>query len=335
MCDKQNHGQTQQQKGTTELPPLHFSIFNQNINPILPKKGIRKLEGFEELYEGLDRVLTKLRAYTKHSYPFLTRVRKSDAPNYYDVVKNPMDLSLVGKKIKKLEYFSKRQFREDLDLMFANCELYNSPGSIYLHHAVKLNKKATELLAQLSDIDFTEAALALKESSLTSPPPSSPKASSTSPLLSSFLSSFLFPFLFPLSSFLSSFLISSLFLFPLSYPLSFPPKASSTSPLLFSSLSSFLFLISPLSSLLLSPLHFPFPLPFFILSPLFLMFFPTSFFSPLSLFHFSSASLSFCPFLSSLPISLSTATSISWFLVIKVVQRISFCEMKQHFRSAS
>src|SRR3990167_2866470 len=220
MCDKQNHGQTQQQKGTTELPPLHFSIFNQNINPILPKKGIRKLEGFEELYEGLDRVLTKLRAYTKHSYPFLTRVRKSDAPNYYDVVKNPMDLSLVGKKIKKLEYFSKRQFREDLDLMFANCELYNSPGSIYLHHAVKLNKKATELLAQLSDIDFTEAALALKESSLPSPPPSSPKASSTSPLLSSFLSS-------PL--------LSSLILFPFLFPL----------------------LIPPLSSLLPSPLPFP------------------------------------------------------------------------------
>src|SRR3990167_1395158 len=247
MCDKQNHGQTQQQKGTTELPPLHFSIFNQNINPILPKKGIRKLEGFEELYEGLDRVLTKLRAYTKHSYPFLTRVRKSDAPNYYDVVKNPMDLSLVGKKIKKLEYFSKRQFREDLDLMFANCELYNSPGSIYLHHAVKLNKKATELLAQLSDIDFTEAALALKESSLTSPPPSSPKASSTSPLLSSFLSSFLFPFLFPLSSFISS------FLFPLPFPLS-----SSLSAFLSSSLSlpfPFLFphiLSFPLSSFLSS-----------------------------------------------------------------------------------
>jgi hypothetical protein len=37
-------------------------------------------EGQAELYEQLDRVLTKLKDFTEHSYPFLSRVRKADAP---------------------------------------------------------------------------------------------------------------------------------------------------------------------------------------------------------------------------------------------------------------
>jgi transcriptional activator SPT7 len=39
----------------------------------------------------------------EHAYPFLTRVKKVDAPDYYTVIKNPMDLSIMVKKVKKME----------------------------------------------------------------------------------------------------------------------------------------------------------------------------------------------------------------------------------------
>jgi hypothetical protein len=38
----------------------------------------------EELYEALEKVLTELKAHTEYSTPFLTRVNKRDAPNYYN-----------------------------------------------------------------------------------------------------------------------------------------------------------------------------------------------------------------------------------------------------------
>lgn len=38
----------------------------------------------EELYEALEKVLTELKAHTEYSTPFLNRVNKRDAPNYYN-----------------------------------------------------------------------------------------------------------------------------------------------------------------------------------------------------------------------------------------------------------
>jgi len=69
------------------------------------RKWINALyEGQEELCELLNKVLQQLKNYQEHSYPFLSRVRKSDAPDYYDIVKNPMDLGMMTKKLNRFEY---------------------------------------------------------------------------------------------------------------------------------------------------------------------------------------------------------------------------------------
>ena len=41
--------------------------------------------GQGELYEACEKVVTKLRSYTKHSTPFLNRVFKKEAPNYFEL----------------------------------------------------------------------------------------------------------------------------------------------------------------------------------------------------------------------------------------------------------
>ena len=48
--------------------------------------------GQEELYEAAEKVLNELRAMTEHSTPFLTAVKKKDAPDYYQVIKRPNGL---------------------------------------------------------------------------------------------------------------------------------------------------------------------------------------------------------------------------------------------------
>lgn len=42
------------------------------------------------------------------------------------VVKNPMDLGTVLKKVKAQQYKDKKAFKADLDLIWDNCLLYNS-----------------------------------------------------------------------------------------------------------------------------------------------------------------------------------------------------------------
>ncbi|KYQ92136.1 bromodomain-containing protein [Tieghemostelium lacteum] len=114
-----------------------------------------KYEGQEDFYESLDSVLTQLKA-TEYAYPFLHKVKPSEAPNYYDIIKKPMDISLMGKKLKKLEYLSKLEFQFDLNLIITNCRIYNTDPSsrIYVDHANQLEIKSRELMKNIKDLDF-------------------------------------------------------------------------------------------------------------------------------------------------------------------------------------
>ena len=76
---------------------------------------------------------------------FLKPVARSDVPDYYDgacvicllislsyiplgfvVISNPMDLQSMLKKVKAKQYKSKREFKDDLDLIWSNCFTYNA-----------------------------------------------------------------------------------------------------------------------------------------------------------------------------------------------------------------
>lgn len=42
------------------------------------------------------------------------------------VITNPMDFSTMAKKLKNKQYKSKREFKDDLDLIWSNCYKYNT-----------------------------------------------------------------------------------------------------------------------------------------------------------------------------------------------------------------
>ncbi|KAK9368487.1 hypothetical protein V1509DRAFT_623056 [Lipomyces kononenkoae] len=109
--------------------------------------------GQEELYEAAERVVLELRAYTEHSSAFLNKVNKRDAPNYFNVIKNPMDLSTVMKKLKALQYRSKQEFVDDLMLIWDNCLTFNADPQHYLRkHAIAMKKKTLSLTPLIPDI---------------------------------------------------------------------------------------------------------------------------------------------------------------------------------------
>lgn len=114
----------------------------------------------EEFLESIDRIITELKNYTEHSTAFLSKVSKRDAPDYYDVIKHPMDLGTMQKKVKSGQYKSKKQFAHDLNLIWDNCLLYNSDPTHPLRRNVQfMRKKADHLLEFISDKSDVKDAL--------------------------------------------------------------------------------------------------------------------------------------------------------------------------------
>jgi hypothetical protein len=46
--------------------------------------------------------------------------------SFTPVISNPMDFQTMLKKVKQKQYKSKREFKDDLDLIWSNCFTYNA-----------------------------------------------------------------------------------------------------------------------------------------------------------------------------------------------------------------
>jgi hypothetical protein len=66
---------------------------------------------------------------------FKERVKWKDAPDYFEVVGDPISFADIYRAIEKMEYTSVEQFSTDVELIASNCKLYNqgkNPGLIAL-----------------------------------------------------------------------------------------------------------------------------------------------------------------------------------------------------------
>ncbi|GMH52456.1 hypothetical protein TrST_g5614 [Triparma strigata] len=60
------------------------------------------------------------------SWPYVCAVDKNDAPGYYDVIKNPIDLQTMEQRVRKgTHYNSKMALKNDILLMTQNCKTFN------------------------------------------------------------------------------------------------------------------------------------------------------------------------------------------------------------------
>ncbi|OGM41384.1 transcriptional activator spt7 [Aspergillus bombycis] len=115
--------------------------------------------GQEELYEAAEKVLSELKAMTEHSSAFLTRVNKRDAPDYYTIIKHPMDLGTMTKKLKALQYKSKQEFVDDINLIWSNCFKYNTnPDHFLRKHALYMKKETEKLVPLIPEIVIRDRA---------------------------------------------------------------------------------------------------------------------------------------------------------------------------------
>lgn len=97
------------------------------------------LDKYYNLPNKMNRIISNLKLY-KESAVFLNKVTKKEAPDYHTIIKNPIDLGTIQKKIPK--YSSYSEFKSDLDLVWFNCYTYNA-GPYYIYCADTM-KRAVE-----------------------------------------------------------------------------------------------------------------------------------------------------------------------------------------------
>ncbi|XP_006460787.1 hypothetical protein AGABI2DRAFT_70461 [Agaricus bisporus var. bisporus H97] len=82
------------------------------------------------------------------SWPFRVPVDANVVLDYYDVIKNPMDLGTMEKKLKADKYSTVASFVEDMHLIINNCKSYNPESTIYYKNAEKLEELFNEAMAK-------------------------------------------------------------------------------------------------------------------------------------------------------------------------------------------
>nr|XP_021386422.1 bromodomain-containing protein 8-like [Lonchura striata domestica] len=87
----------------------------------------------------------------RFSSPFLKPVSEKQAPGYRDVVKRPMDLSSIKRRLSKGHIQSVMQFQCDVMLMFQNAVMYNSSDHHVFHVAVAMQREVLEQLQVLAE----------------------------------------------------------------------------------------------------------------------------------------------------------------------------------------
>ncbi|KAI0087073.1 hypothetical protein BDY19DRAFT_955929 [Irpex rosettiformis] len=109
----------------------------------------------DAFYDSLEGLLADLRTVTpdnQDAVPFLKPVSKAEVADYYDYITNPMDFQTMQRKVKQKAYKSKREFQDDLDLIWSNCFTYNALENHPIRLAAKrLKGKAHTLLKNVTD----------------------------------------------------------------------------------------------------------------------------------------------------------------------------------------
>jgi ATP-dependent helicase STH1/SNF2 len=70
--------------------------------------------------------------------PFMKLPSKKDFGDYYHIIKSPIAMNMIEKKIKKQEYASLDDLRADIGLLCKNAQTYNEDGSIIFNDALKI-----------------------------------------------------------------------------------------------------------------------------------------------------------------------------------------------------
>lgn len=117
--------------------PGHPSV-NQNL---VPKNKEKLSESLKSCNEILKELFSK--KHSGYAWPFYKPVdaKMLGLHDYHEIIKKPMDLGTVKRKMDEREYKTAAEFEADVRLIFTNCYKYNPPD----HDVVKMGRKLQDV----------------------------------------------------------------------------------------------------------------------------------------------------------------------------------------------
>lgn len=119
-------------------------------------------EALDEFCIELQRIINSTKTLHHYSHVFWNRVSERIAPNYYNLVKQPMWLQLMINKCKKREYKSRKDFQDDLNLIVENCKAYNGVNHPLVSVATLIQTNVVKKIDEIQGLEKIEAYLSLK-----------------------------------------------------------------------------------------------------------------------------------------------------------------------------
>ncbi|KAF1935560.1 Bromodomain-containing protein [Clathrospora elynae] len=94
-----------------------------------------------------------------NAWPFQQPVNKDEVLDYYDVIKEPMDLATMEEKHEKDLYPTPEEFIKDAKLIFGNCRRYNNESTAYAKAAGKLERYMWQRIREIPEWSHLEGEL--------------------------------------------------------------------------------------------------------------------------------------------------------------------------------
>ena len=108
---------------------------------------IKKCDCWEKLAKKLMNTLWK----NKESELFHKPVDpvELNIPDYFSIIKNPMDFSTIKKKLNNFSYTNLKEFCADMNLVFENCYTYNGRNTIFGEICTRIKNEYEKLFKEL------------------------------------------------------------------------------------------------------------------------------------------------------------------------------------------
>ncbi|XP_077630761.1 bromodomain-containing protein 3 isoform X1 [Crocuta crocuta] len=124
--------------GPVNPPPPEVS------NPTKPGRKTNQLQYMQN-------VVVKTLWKHQFAWPFYQPVDaiKLNLPDYHKIIKNPMDMGTIKKRLENSYYWSASECMQDFNTMFTNCYIYNKPTDDIVLMAQALEKIFLQKVAQM------------------------------------------------------------------------------------------------------------------------------------------------------------------------------------------
>lgn len=137
---------------TTTVTPAGMPVAPGPVNPPPPEvsnpaKPGRKTNQLQYMQNVVVKTLWK----HQFAWPFYQPVDaiKLNLPDYHKIIKNPMDMGTIKKRLENNYYWSASECMQDFNTMFTNCYIYNKPTDDIVLMAQALEKIFLQKVAQM------------------------------------------------------------------------------------------------------------------------------------------------------------------------------------------